>query len=235
MPSTDDSGAARDRATDPATDANGTVTVPADAATVAEQYRRLERPLSAAVAGLAALVGVGAVLGLPILPAFAVIGLVVVALRFPFVRSEGTARLRTAADAATVRAAFRGPTPPVLAFQWGTADEVRANGGVTTYEVSYLFGFRSTDLTVESGESAESADIELRVTAGGRPWATYTVTIRPADATDEGQTHVDVEWASARRFGLRRVPQWLVAERYRAAALAAQGYETVDRDASLTV
>jgi hypothetical protein len=53
--------------------------------------------------------------------------------------------------------------------------------------------------------------LEIVVTAGGRPWATYVVSI------DErgGETVVDVALASDRRFGLRRLPQWLLARRYR--------------------
>ena len=58
------------------------------------------------------------------------------------------------------------------------------------------------------------------------PRATYTATVR--DAADH--TIVDVEFTSTRRFGLRRVPQRLLAERYRDAALVAQGYTVVARE-----
>jgi hypothetical protein len=58
------------------------------------------------------------------------------------------------------------------------------------------------------------------------PWATYIATICDAD----DQTIVDIEYTSTRRFGLRRVPQQLLAERYRDAALMAQGYTVIERD-----
>jgi len=53
----------------------------------------------------------------------------------------------------------------------------------------------------------------------------------PVRIIDEKHGIVDVEYMSTRRFGLRRVPQQLLAERYRDAALTAQGYTVVKRDA----
>ena len=48
-------------------------------------------------------------------------------------------------------------------------------------------------------------------------------------------TVVDVDWTSDRRFGLRRLPQQFVADRYRTDALAVQGYRVADRDTSISI
>lgn len=208
------------------------VEVPPDAAAVAAQYRRLERPVSGAVAVLVALIVVAAVLWLPFLQAVVVAVVTLAAVRVPVLRSNGSARLATDEDPGTVRADFEGPTPPLLALQWGIADAVRRTDGGAAYEIASLFGLRSTHLAVETNApQADGRSLELVVTANGRPWGTYTVSIGGAD----GGTAVKTELRSNRRFGLRRLPQWLVAERYRVAALAAQGYTVVERDVGLSV
>jgi hypothetical protein len=210
---------------------SSTVDPPDEAVAVAERYRRLERPLSAGFALLVA--GGGAAVAFTLLPALqAVVAVVVLAaaVQFPTFTSDGTARLRTDADPETVRETFAGPTPPVLAFQWGVADAVRPTDDGAVYELSYLFGLRSVETRVEPTVDGDA--LELRVTADGEPWATYRVSVAEAD---DGGTVVDVTVDSDRRFGPNRVPQWLVAERYREAALAAQGYTVEHRDHSLSV
>ena len=47
------------------------------------------------------------------------------------------------------------------------------------YSVSYLFGLRSADVTVQTETSSAAADesvIESDVTVNDQPWATYTST-----------------------------------------------------------
>lgn len=199
---------------------------------MASRYRRLERPISGAAALLVAIVAVAALLWLPFLRGVAVAVVVLAAVRVPAIRSGGTARLVTDADPEAVRADFESPTPPPLALQWGIADAVRRTDGGAAYDVSYLFGLRSTTMAVEPQSVGEpDGGLELIVTAGGRPWATYAATF---SATDEG-TAVDVQLQSDRRFGLRRLPQWLIAERYREAALTAQGYQVTERDVDLSI
>lgn len=199
---------------------------------VAQRYLERERPLSVLVAVVVVSVFFGTYLAMSLLPAVAVGAVLVVVVRAPVLRPHGTVRLRSGDDPATVREAFAGPTPPVLAFQWGIADEVTGEDGTATYAVSYLFGLRSADFTVRTRpeSTTEGADeVELDVSANGQQWATYTATIR--DAGDG--TVVDVEYDSDRRFGLRRLPQQLVARRYRDEALEAQGYAVVERDSRL--
>ena len=206
-----------------------------EAVDVARRYRRLERPLSYAVALLVGLV-VGAAFLLFSLIEAVLVGLAAGALvRVPVFRPSGAARLVTDADPDAVRVDFESGTPPPLAFQWGIADDVRSTDDGVTYEFSYLFGLCSTEMTVETRwntpDAGADGDVELVVTAGGRPWATYTVSIqRRGD-----DTAVDIEWASDRRFGLRRLPQQLVADRYRADALVVQGYRVADRETSLSL
>jgi hypothetical protein len=207
-----------------------TVDVPSDAAAVARRYLRVERPVSGAVAVGAGVAGAAAVLSLALLPALLVVVAIVVALRVPLFRKRGRATLRTDADPGTVRAEFESATPPPLAVQWGVADAVSRTDDGARYEVSYLFGLRSQTLAVARGHPP-NADLELVVTADGDPWATYTATVDDRD----GETRVSVAWESDRRFALRRLPQALVARRYRDAALAAQGYEVVDREGGLAL
>lgn len=196
---------------------------------VVEQYLRRERPLSALVVVLAVSAFVGTYLVTSLLPAAVVgVGLAVVA-RAPVLRSEGTVRLRTDEDPEAVVDEFTGATPPVLALQWGVADEVTTDDGVATYSVSYLFGLQSADVVVHTRtDTAPNGDrlVESEVSINDRPWATYRSTVSDTD----GHTVVEVEYTSNRRFGLRRVPQQRVAHRYRDDALEAQGYSVVERD-----
>lgn len=203
---------------------------PQDALAVARRYLKRERPASALVAiGLVAAF-LWTYVSTSLLPALVVGLALVVVMRAPVLQSRGTYRLRTDEDPEAVSEAFAGPTPPVLAFQWGVADAVRTDGDAVTYETSYLFGLRTAETTVET-RTAETADgarrVELTLAVNDRSWTTYAATI----AAEDGETTVDVTYESTARFGLRRVPQQLVAERYREDALAAQGYTTVERDA----
>lgn len=206
---------------------------PDEAVTVAGRYRRLERPLSTGFALLVAVGGVALAFSfLPTLQATVAVLALVAAVRVPVFTSAGTTRLRTDADPETVRESFAGPTPPVLAFQWGVADAVHPTDDGVRYDISYLFGLRSVEMRVETSTGDGDDDpLELRVTAGGEPWATYRVSV----AEDGGETVVDVAVDSDRRFGPNRLPQWVVAERYRVDALAAQGYAVERRDHSLSV
>jgi hypothetical protein len=159
-------------------------------------------------------------------------GLVVVA-RAPVLETHGTIRLRTDAPPAAVVEELDGPTPPVLAFQWGVADEVASEDGRVTYPVSYLFGLRTATMSLsrETSPTPEGHRIELELTVDGNPWGSYTATVRDAD---DGSV-VDVEYESDRRFGLRRIPQQRLADRYRDEALEVQGYTVVSRESHLGV
>jgi len=85
------------------------------------------------------------------------VGLVLGALvRVPVFRTSGTARLVTDADPGAVRAEFEGETPPRLPSS-GVADDVRSTDDGVTYEFSYLFGLRSTEMTVETRVNAPDA------------------------------------------------------------------------------
>ena len=126
-----------------------------------------------------------------------------------------------------------------------------ASGPTATYAFSYLFGLKTVELDLsadvseggalaadaatdearETDDRAPVATVEIEGTADGRPWASYAVAVR--EAADGGSV-VDVKLRPTRRFGLRRLPQGWVADRYYDDALAAQGYETVERTVSLT-
>lgn len=212
------------------------VDVPDPAVAVARRYQRLERPISSGIALLAGLTAAVAILTLPLVTGLGVTLGVFAALRVPVLRSGGTVRLVSDAGAEAVRADFVGPTPPLLAFQWAVADTVATTADGAQYELSYLFGLRSvtmrSEVTVDpaDGEYAD-ADLVLSLTAAGRPWGTYSITIDDRD----GETVVEAEWRSDRRFGLRSLPQVLVASRYRRAVLAAQGYTVAAYDRSFSV
>jgi len=202
---------------------------PREARAVAKRYLRRERPLSALIVVLAAAGFLGTFVATSLVPAVVVGGLLIVVARAPIIEARGTVRLRTDEDAESVVESFTGPTPPILVFQWGIADEIRTGDGAVTYRLSYLFGLRSVAVTVET-RTDRTPDggrrIELELTVGGQRWSTYVVTV---DTRDDG-TVVEYEYTAERRFGLRRVPQRIVANRYRDEALEAQGYAVVERN-----
>jgi len=202
---------------------------PEAARAVAEQYLRWERPVSALVALLVALVFLGTFRITSLLPAVAVGAVLLFAVRAPIIRSRGTVRLRSDDDPETVVESFVGPTPPVLVFQWGIADEITARDGSVTYRISYLLGLRSVEMTVRAQTTAledGGQQVELDVTADDQPWSTYTVTI----SRQNEQTSIEYEYTANRRFGLRRIPQRVIADRYRDTALEKQGYTVVERN-----
>ncbi|ELZ01256.1 hypothetical protein [Natrialba aegyptia] len=59
------------------------VDIPSEAATVAQRYQRIERPVSYAMAGLAGVVGAAAIFVLPLVQALLVAVAVLVLVRFP--------------------------------------------------------------------------------------------------------------------------------------------------------
>jgi len=202
---------------------------PQEAVVVATRYLRRERPLSWLLAIFVALLYLATYSMTSLLPAIGVAALLVILARAPILQSHGSVRLQTDDDSETVVDAFSGPTPPVLAFQWGIADEVTTETNTVTYRTSYLFGLRTAVVTVNTQTNTTSNGIrtvELEISANDKPWATYTATISPKNE----QTVVDIEYTSTRRFGLRRLPQQFLAERYRNKALAVQGYTVVERD-----
>jgi hypothetical protein len=206
-----------------------TVNRPEEALAVAKRYLRRERPLSALVVVLATVVFLGTFVATSLVPAVVVGTLLIVVARVPIIESQGTVRLRTDEDVQSAVESFTGPIPPILVFQWGIADEITTGDGTVKYRLSYLFGLRSVEVTVETQTGHTPAGdprIELELTAGGQPWSTYVATIE----TRDGRTVVEYEYTADRRFGLRRIPQRIVANRYRDEALNAQGYIVVDRD-----
>jgi len=202
---------------------------PQEALAVVRRYLKRERPASALVAIVLTSAFLWTWVSTSLLPAVLVALVLAVVVRAPVLQARGTYRLRSDDDPETVREAFTGPTPPALAFQWGVADAIRTDGDTITYETSYLFGLRTAETTVET-QTTETADgacrVELELAVNDQPWSTYAASIT---AADEG-TSVDVAYESNVRFGLRRLPQRLVAGRYRDDALAAQGYTVVERD-----
>ena len=207
---------------------------PQAAVAVAKRYLRRERPLSALVVMLAVVVFLGTFVATSLVPAVTVGALLIVVVRVPIFESHGSVRLRTDEDAQSVVDSFTGPTPPVLVFQWGIADEITVEDGTVRYRISYLFGLRSVEVTVETRTDHTPAGdrrIEVELTIGGQPWSTYVVTVQ----TGDGRTVVEYEYTADRRFGLRRIPQRIVANRYRDKALDAQGYVVDDRDEQYSI
>lgn len=216
--------------------ADTSVDIPPKAAAVAQRYRRLERLATGAVALLIASMAVLAIFFLPLVPAVILAVILLTLYRLPILRSSGTLQLVSHADSEAVKTEFKSATPPVLPFQWGNADGIHPTTDGATYEFSYLFGLQSVTMSIkvrsvaaDSGE--QDGDLKLNVMAGGKPWGTYTVSIHESST----ETVVIVEHASDRRFGFRRLPQWLVAEHYYTDALTAQGYTVAERDPSLSL
>lgn len=209
---------------------------------VVGQYHRVERAVSWLIALLVVGVFLAAFAAFSLGSALAVAVILVMATRVPVFRRRGATRLRSEADPETVRREFAGPTPPVLASQWTVADEVTpaADGCGATYEYASPFGLRAVTMELDAAVSEPSGStdslsvIELEITANDRPWGAYTVTIRTSDDERDG-TVVDVALRPTRRFDLRHLPQALVADRYYADVLAAQGYTVVDREVTTSL
>lgn len=129
---------------------------------IAKRYRRVERGVGWLVALSVAVAFLVAVARLDLLPALAVGGGLLVAVRVPVLRRRGTTRLRTDAAPEDVIGEFASPTPPVLAFQWATADGVRpaSDGAGGTYEHSAFLGLRTYSLAVETEVGAPSDTAE---------------------------------------------------------------------------
>lgn len=203
--------------------------------TVTRRYVRVERLASTAFALAAVAVGIWLFLSLPFLWGIAAALGVAALVRVPIYRTTARSHLRTDDDPATVRVAFEGPRPPPLALQWGLADDIKQDDGGVLYRIRYLMGLRSVDFRVVSELGVSSPDgpaqVDLTVTTNGRDWGSYTVRI---EAVDSG-TEVTVRAESDRRFGLRRLPQFLVAQRYLEQVMAAQGYELCEGRSSVTL
>ena len=121
-----------------------------EATAVAERYLRVERLASNSFAVLAVAVFLGTGLLTSLLPAV-VVGLLLVGVaRAPVLQTSGTVRLRTDDGPDAVVDALTGPTPPVVPLQWGTADEIDADGDAATYRTSFLFGLRTATVTVRT-------------------------------------------------------------------------------------
>jgi hypothetical protein len=207
---------------------NQHVDPPEAATTVAEQYLRRERPTSALVSVVVVAVFLGTFYATSLLPAIAVgVGLLVL-VRAPIIRLEGTVRLRSEESVNAVAAAFSGPTPPVLPFQWGIADAVTTDGTTTTYHIPYFLGMRTVEMTVRTDTTIRDdgvREVRVEVAVNDAPWSTYTATI---DRHDDW-TMIEYTYESNRRIGLRRLPQRRIAKRYRDSALRAQGYTVLNR------
>ena len=201
---------------------------PRDVSAVAERYFRAQALAIALLVVFVEGVILGTYLAISFLPAV-VVGLSLIGVAWaPVFRTGGTFHLRTDDSPDAVVDALTGPVPPVLPLHWGMADEVDADGDAVTYRTSFLFGLRTTTVTVRTRtETAPDGTrrVELDLEENGDPWATYTADVN----SDDSGTEIGVEYASERRFGLRRLPQALVTGRYREEALATQGYTIVER------
>ena len=201
---------------------------PQEAVTVAKRYLRRERLLSALVVVIVVIVFISTFVVISLVPAVVVGALLTVAARVPIIKPNGTVQLRTNEDSDSVVKSLTGPTPPVLVFQWGIADDITTRDKMVTYRLSYLFGLRSVEVTVNTQINqvpGEDRQVELELRVGDQPWSTYVVTV----GTQNGQTIVEYEYTADRRFGLRRIPQRIIANRYRDEALESQGYVPVKR------
>lgn len=202
---------------------------PQAALAVAKQYLRRERLLSTLLVVVVMVVFLVTYLATSAVPATVVGALLVLITRAPLLQPHGTVRLRTEDGIDAVVSSFMSPTPPVLAFQWGIADAITRSNGAVTYQISYLLGLRSVEMTVYTQQTTTPGGehrMELEVTAADQSWATYTAVI----SQQNSQTHIEYEYTANRRFGLRRLPQRIVAARYRDAILAAQEYTVVERN-----
>lgn len=206
-----------------------TIDRPQEVLAVTNRYHRRERTLTVLVAVVAVSLYLGVYAVTSLLPAVVTAVVLLVIVRAPLFQSRGTYRLKSDDDPEAVVDAFTGPTPPILAFKWGLADEVTTREKGVTYHVSYLFGLRSAEMAIQR-QTESTANGAHRVTVesitNDEPWATYTAIISQKD----DDTVINVEYTSNQRFGLRHFPNQFFGNRYRDDALAAQGYTVLERE-----
>lgn len=212
------------------------VSIPQGAATVAHRYHRFERALASILALLVATLVAMVMVSRSVVIGVLVGAVIIVLLRIPLFNSAGIARLVTDADADSVRADFRSVTPPVLAFQWGIADRVRQTETGAVYDISYLFGLRTARVETaitqpRASNDTPTAELTLTVSVNEHSWGTYYIAIQE----DGPHALVELEWTSNRRFGLQRLPQWVLARHYRPTALAAQDYRVDEYESVLSL
>lgn len=157
------------------------------------------------------------------------IGLAII-LRVPLFGTASSTRLETDETPEAVRSAFQGPRPPVLPFQWGRADSIESTETGGRYTFSTTFGLSETVMETEFRPQGDD-EFDLVVTVEGSAWGTYHVSLDREGTT----TVLDVTVTSDRRFGIRQLPKFVAANRYRTAALEVQGYRVRDRDRSLNL
>jgi len=111
---------------------------PEDGLRVARRYLRRERLLSGRVIVTLVSLFLLTYVVTSLLPAAIVGVLLVVIARAPILQSKGTVQLRTDEDRETVIDSFTCPKPPILALQWGVADEVIIADGTPKYPTAYF-------------------------------------------------------------------------------------------------
>ena len=153
----------------------------------------------------------------------------------PVHKTGGVIELTTDRDADAVRDDFTTGIPPILGFQAALADDIRPAETGAEYDLSSVLGLRSKTMRVEAARVADTGDsdapIELTVTVGGDPWGRYQVTI--AERDDE--TAVTITINPDRRFGVRRLPDFIFGRRYRRHLFEPQGYTLVTDDTSVSL
>ena len=207
--------------------------VPSVVRTAARRYWRRTLSLRVLVALVYFSVSVAIILTLPYLPALAVIIVLLGTLAAPLFDTGGTIELTTDRSPAAVREDFTSATPPVVGFQAALADEIRATETGAEYDLSTAFGLRSATMAVETKrfEDDADADVEIIVTVGDKPWGRYTVKTHERG----GDTAVTITMRPDRRFGVRRLPDFVFGRRYRRQLFDGQGYTLVADDTSLSV
>lgn len=235
-----------------------TAAVPADVRTAARRYWRRTLALRVLVGLGYFVVSVAVLLTLPYLPALTIIVVLLGTLAAPVFKTGGTIELTTDRSPAAIRDDFTDTTPPMVGFQAALADEIRSTATGAEYDLSTAFGLRSAMMTVEpellagdsdigNGDAADgdvanddadtdtatdsNADLEIVVTVGDKPWGRYTITTDERD----GETALRITMIPDRRFGVRRLPDFVFGRRYRRKLFEGQGYTLVDDDTSLSV
>ncbi|RJX50054.1 hypothetical protein [Halonotius pteroides] len=217
--------------------------VPSVVRTAARRYWRRTLALRALTCLGYFVISIAVLFTLPYIPALAGIVVLLGTLAAPVFKTGGTIELTTDRSPAAVRDDFTDATPPVVGFQAALADEIRSTATGAEYDLSTALGLRSATMTIETerlagdsdtadGDAADSnADLELVVTVGDKPWGRYTVTTDERD----GKTAVRITMIPARRFGVRRLPDFVFGRRYRRQLFDGQGYTLVADDTSLSV
>lgn len=216
------------------------ITIPSNVAGIGEVYHRNSRFITLVLAVcLVVLPSAVFIFPRPLIQwpvLFAILILVGrVLLRSPIYHRDVHIELETDKDVESVFDEFSGPLSPALTFTWAIAQSIDCEGESVEYEIPGQLGISSGSIKASSTDSLcedeKSQNLRIDLTSDGHPIWENNIQIK----SGETKTNIQIDSVSKRRFGLIRLPQFLLTDRYFDQAMEAQGYDVIGRTTRLKI